>query len=89
MQHLSHFKLPESTEFKSVGCDAVLLVKLLMTFQRQSYETSGPNHPVTKHHFPGVLNPQDTAVRTSKLTLPECILAVKKKIVADMSYVAS
>jgi hypothetical protein len=63
---LSHFKLPESTEFKFVRCDAVLLVKLLMTFQRQSYEMAGTNHPVTQHHFTGVLNPQDTAVRTSK-----------------------
>jgi hypothetical protein len=66
----------------------MLLVKLLVTFQRQSYEMSRPNHPVTQHRFAGVLNPQDTAVRTSKLTLPECILAVKKKVV-DMSYMAS
>jgi len=50
-----------------------------MTFQRQSFEMSGLNHPVTQQHFPGVLNPQDTAVRTSNLTLPEGILAVKKK----------
>jgi hypothetical protein len=89
MQHLSHFKLPESTEFKSFGCDAVLLVRLLVTHQRQSFEMSGPNHPVTQYHFPRVLNPQDTAVWTSNLTFPECILAVQKKSVIDMSYVPS
>jgi len=50
-----------------------------MTFQRQSFEISDPNHPVTQHHFPAVLNPQDTAVRTSNLTLPEGTLAVKRK----------
>ena len=79
MTHLSHFKLPESTEFNSVECDAVLLGKLLMTFHRQSFETSGPNHSVTQHHFPEVLSPQYTAARTSNLTLPECISAVQEK----------
>jgi len=79
MQHLSHFRLPESTEFKSVGCDVVLLGKMFMMFQRQSFEMSESNHPLTQHHLPGILNPQDTAIRTSNLTLPECILAVQKK----------
>jgi len=50
-----------------------------MTFQRQSFEMPGPNHPVTQHHFPGVTNPKDTAVRTSNITLPAGISAVKKK----------
>jgi hypothetical protein len=76
---LSQSRLPESTEFKSVGYAAVLLGKLLMMFQRHSFEMSGPNHPLPQHHFPGVLNPQDTVVRTSNITISECISAVQEK----------
>jgi hypothetical protein len=88
IQHLCHFKLPESTEFKSVGYGAVLLGKLLMTFKAFLWNFRTKSSIIIAS-LPRSLESSRQCCKNFKSHFVRIHFSSTRKRVSEMSYVAS